>query len=59
MELRQTIVPVANIGTQAGIWVVVFNGALIEITNITKRAVFLFLLSFSENQIRLLMLFHS
>jgi len=41
MGFRQVLVPVANIGTQAGIWMVII-GAMIGLTGIAKLGVFLF-----------------
>ena len=41
MGIRQVLVPVANIGTQAGIWMVII-GAMIGATGIAKLGVFLF-----------------
>jgi uncharacterized protein len=41
MGMRQVLVPIANIGTQAGIWMVLI-GAMIGATGIAKLGVFLF-----------------
>ena len=41
MGFRQVLVPVANIGTQAGIWMVII-GAMIGLTGIAKLGVLLF-----------------